>query len=144
MTDTQEIIQANPDMYHNFFSSPSCKCCLYECRLLIQFEKPKAEDIYLEEVYHTVCWKFLAATDNLEYHLRVNSTTHKTHSIHKPCIPVHQYDDLSPAEELFLDKLMHALDKLNPYLCEKLPHEKRSTLMASILAWYVYFSARNI
>ena len=40
MTDIQEIIQANPDIYRNVFSSPSCKAiCNKEWRLLIQYEK---------------------------------------------------------------------------------------------------------
>ena len=39
MTDTQEMIQANPSTYNNVFSSLSCKGHLYECRLLIQYEK---------------------------------------------------------------------------------------------------------
>ena len=98
----------------------------------------------MEEVHHTIYQKFLAAIDNLEYPARVNSTTYKEHSIHKPYIPVHQYDDLSLDEELFLDKLMHALDKLNPKLCEKLSHQNRFTLMAWILGWHVYLNARNI
>ena len=117
---------------------------LYECRILIQYEKPIAEVTYLEEVYHTVYQRFLSAIDHLEYHPRVNSTTHKKGSIHKPYIPFHQCDDLSPAEELFLDKLMHALDKLNPNLYEKLSHQKRFMLMTWKLGWGVYLNARNI
>ena len=101
MTGIQVIKQANPDKYHNVISSPSCKACVYKCRLLIKYEKLKAEVIYLEEVYHTVYQKFLAAIDHLDYHTRFHSTIHKKHSIQKPYIPVHQYDDLSQAEESF-------------------------------------------
>ena len=74
-------------------------------------KKLKAEVNYLEEVYYTIYQQFPAANDLLEYQPKVNSSTHKKCSIHKPYIPVHQYDDLSPVKELFLDKLMHALDK---------------------------------
>ena len=144
MTDIQEIIQAKPDMYYNVFSFPFCKDHLYKCRLLIQYEKLLRSFFYLEEVNHTIYQKFLAAIDHLKYHLGVNSSNHKKCSIHKAYIPVHQYDDCSPAEELFLDKLMHALDKLNPYLCEKHSCQKRFTLMAWILGWGVYLNVRNI
>ena len=105
-----------------YFPLHPVKGYLYKCRILIQYEKLKAEVIYVEEVYHTIYWKFLAATDHLEYQLRINSTTHNKSSNHKPYFPVHPYDDLSQAEELFLDKLICSLDKLNPNLCEELSH----------------------
>ena len=77
MTNIQEMIQANPDIYHNVFSSSSCKGQLYEGRILIKYEKQKAEVIYLEEVYHAIYQKFLAAIDHLEYLPRVSSTTYR-------------------------------------------------------------------
>ena len=80
---------------------------------------------YLNDLFNVVYWKFLNAIDHIEYHPTLqNEPSSKTRSkcsiLFSRTGFYNTFDcRLSPTEELFLDKLLMALENMNSTITQK-------------------------
>ena len=51
---------------------------------------------------------------------------------------------LTPSEEIFIDKLLMALHKINPFLHQELSRMKRVVILTWVLGWGVFSNAQSI
>ena len=105
---------------------------------------------YLDDLFNVVYRKFLNAIDHIEYHPTLqNKPSSETRS--KCSIVFSQtgfyntFDHrLSPTEELFLDKLLTALENMNSTITPKFRRMKRYSILRWVLGWGVFSNARSI
>ena len=107
----------------------------------------KLEIQYISKVFHAIYRKFLTAIDHIDYHpSQIQNTTRVKRS--------EEYDlqgyyhshtrTLTSSEEIFLDKFLMALHKINPSLHKNLSQMKRVGILTWILGWGVYSNAQSI
>ena len=102
---------------------------------------------YINKVFHTIYRKFLTAIDNIDYHpSQVQNTTrakrskeYDAHGYYHSCVRT-----LTTSEEIFLDKFLMALHKINPSLHQDLSQMKRVSILTWVLGWGVYSNAQSI
>ena len=88
----------------------------YGCKSKLKFEQYKLEIQYIDKVFHAMYRKFLTAIDHTDYHpSQIQNTTRvkrsKKYDMHGY---YHSYvRTLSISEEIFLDKFLMALHKIN-------------------------------
>ena len=81
---------------------------------------------YLDDLFNVVYQKVLNAIDHIEYHSTLqnepSSETRSKHSIFFTMTGFYNTFDcrLSPTEELFLDKLLMALENMNSTITQKI------------------------
>ena len=86
---------------------------------------------YLSDLFNVVYWKFLNAIDHIEYHPTLqnepSSGTNSKCSIFFSKTGFYNTFDhrLSPREELFLEKLLMALENMNLTITQKFRRLKR-------------------
>ena len=101
----------------------------------------------LIKVFHATYRKFFTAIDYIDYHpSQVQNTTRKKRSEE---YAVHGHypsytRTLTPSEEIFLDKFLIALQKINPSLHWDLSRVKRFGILTWILGWGVFCNAQSI
>ena len=94
---------------------------------------------YLSNLFNVVYWKFLNAIDHIEYHPTLqnepSSKTRSKCSIFFSKKGFYKTFDrrLSPTEELFLDKLLMALENMNSTITQKFRRMKRYSILMWIL-----------
>ena len=87
------------------------------------------------------------AIDHIDYHpLQVQNTTRTKRSEE---YDVHGYyhsyvRTLTPSEEVFLDKFLRALHKINPSLHQDLSRMKRVGILTWVFGWGVYSNGQSI
>ena len=119
---------SNESLIHEYFSSVLCKFNPYTCTSKLKIDQYKLEIQYVDKVFHATYRKFLTATDHIDYHpSQVQNTTRKKRSkdyaVHGH---YHFYTrTLTPSEEIFLDKFLIAMQKINPSLHWDLSRVKR-------------------
>ena len=102
---------------------------------------------YIGKVFHVIYRKFLTAIDHIDYHpSQIRNTTRVKRSEE---YDVHGYyhsytKTLTPSEEIFLDKFLIALHKINLSLHQDLSQTKRVGILTWILGWGVYCNAQSI
>ena len=125
---------SNESAIQRFFNSVTCRSNPYGCKSKLKFEQYKLEIQYISKVFHAIYRKFLTAIDHIAYHpSRIQTTTRVRRSEE---YDVHGYyhsyfRTLTPSEEIFLDKFLIPLHKINPALHKNLSQMKR----VSILTW---------
>ena len=62
----------------------------------------------------------------------------------QPYIPKRQYSELISNEEIFLDKSLTTLEKINTKLHKRLARHKHFPLLSWVLGWGIYVNAQNI
>ena len=98
-------------------------------------------------MFHAIYRKSLTAIDHIDYHpSQVQNTTRTKRSKESD---VHGYyhsyvRTLTPSEEIFLDKILMALHKVNPSLHRDLSRMKRFGVLTWVLGWGVYSNAQSI
>ena len=98
-------------------------------------------------MFHVIYRKFLTAIDHIDYHpSQIQKTTRvkrsEEYDLHGYC---HSYmRTLTSYEEVFLDKFLIALHKINPSLHQNLFRMKRVGILTWILGWGVYSNAQSI
>ena len=102
---------------------------------------------YIDKVFPAVYRKFLTAVDHIDCHPSQIQNTTRTKSSEE--YDVHGYDHsyvrtLTTFEEIFLDKFLMALHKINPSLHWDLSQMKRVGIFTRILGWDVYSNAKSI
>ena len=102
---------------------------------------------YLNELFGVVYRRFLTAIDHIEYHPTLQneppSETRTKRSVFFS--ETGSYNtfghELSPTEELFLDKLLMALENMNSTITQKFQRMKRYSILTWVLGWGVFFNA---
>ena len=91
----------------------------YGCQSKFKFEQYKLEVQYISKVFYIIYRKFLTAINHIDYHpTQIQNATRikrsKEFDMHGS---YHSYKrTLTPSEEIFLDKFLIALHKINPSL----------------------------
>ena len=100
-----------------------CKSSAYGCKSKLKFEQYKLEIQYISKVFYAIYRKFLTAIDHIDYHPSQiqNSTIVKRGEEYDMHEYYHSYiRTLTSSKEIFLDKFLMALHKINPSLHKKL------------------------
>ena len=93
---------------------------------------------YISKVFHAIYRKFLTAIDHIDYHpsQTQNTTRVKRSEEYDLHGYYHSYTrTLTSSEEIFLDKFLMALHKINPSLNKNLSQIKRVGILTWILGW---------
>ena len=109
-----------------------CKSNPYGCKSKLKFKQYKLEIQYISKVFHAIYRKFLTAIGHIDYHPSQIQNATRVHSYIRT---------LTPPEEIFLDKFLIALYKINPSLHNTLPCMKRVGILTWVLGWGVYSNA---
>ena len=102
---------------------------------------------YLDDLFNVVYQKFLNAIDHIEYHPTLqnepSSEMRSKCSIFFSKTGFYNNFDhrLSPTEELFLDKLLMALENMNLTITPKFRRMKRYSILTWVLGWGVFSNA---
>ena len=97
-------------------------------------------------MFYAIYRKFLTAIDHIDYHpSQIQNTTRikrsEEYDLHGY---YHSYvRTLTSSEEIFLDKFLMALHKVNPSLHTNLSQTKRVSILTWILGWDVYSNAQK-
>ena len=102
---------------------------------------------YLDELFSVVYRKFLNTIDHIKYHPtlqdEMSSKTRSKCSIFFSETGLYNTFGckLSPTEELFLDKLLMALENMNSTITQKFKRMKRYSILTWVLGWGVFSNA---
>ena len=113
----------NESTIQEFFNTEICRHNHFGCKSELQFEQYKLEIQYIDKVFRAVYRKFLTAIDHIDYHpSQIQNTTRTKRSEE---YDVHGYyhsyvRTLTTSEEIFLDRFLMALHKINPSLHQDL------------------------
>ena len=105
---------------------------------------------YLDELFDVVYRKFLNAIDYIEYHptLQDKSSSEARGKCFILFSETGSYSTFSrhlmPTEELFLDKLLVALENMNSTLPHKLKRMKQYSILTWVFRWDVFSNAQSI
>ena len=104
---------------------------------------------YLDELFGVVYRKFLTAIDHIEYHPTLQNAP-PSEARTKCSVffsETGSYNtfgrELNPTE-LFLDKLLIALENMNSTITQKFKRMKRYSILTWVLGWGVFSNARSI
>ena len=101
----------------------------------------------LIKCFHAIYRKFLTAIDHIDYHpSQIQNTTRAKRSEEYDAHGYyHSYvRTLTTSEEIFLDKFLVALHKINPSLHQDLSQMKRVSILTWVLGWGMYSNAQSI
>ena len=138
---------ANETFIHKFFNTKICQFNPFACTSKLKIEQYKLKVRYIDRVFYAIYKNFLTAIDHIDYHpSQVQNTTQTKRSEE---YDVHGYYQsyvrtLIPSEEIFLDKILMALYKINPFLHWDLSRMKRFGVLTWVLGWGVYSNAQSI
>ena len=127
--------------------SAYCQQLPYACMTRLKIDRFLMEINYLDELFSVVYRKFLNDIDHIEYHPTLqDETSFETRSKHSIIFSeTGLYNtfscELSPTEELFLDKLLIALENMNSTITQKFKRMKRYSILTWVLGWGVFSNA---
>ena len=132
-----------------FMQSAYCLSAPYACMTRLKIDRFLMEVNYLEDLFDVVYWKFLNAIDDIDYHPTMQNapvTNRSKHSVFFSETGFYNTFDcrLSPTEDLFLDKLLMALENMNSTLTYKFKRMKRYSILTWVLGWGVLSNSRSI
>ena len=132
-----------------FMQSAYCLCSPYACMTRLKIDRFLMEVNYLEDLFDVVYQKFLNAIDHIDYHPTMQNapiTNRSRHSVLFSETGFYNTFDrrLSPTEDLFLDKLLVALENINSTLTYKFKSMKRYSILTWVLGWGVFSNSRSI
>ena len=127
--------------------SAYCQQLPYACMTRLKIDRFLTEINYLDDLFGVVYRKFLNAIDHIEYHPTLqdepSSETRSKHSVFFS--ETGSYNtfccELSPTEELFLDKLLMTLENMNSTITPKFRRMKRYSILTWVLGWGVFSNA---
>ena len=104
-----------------FMQSAYCLSTPYACMTRLKIDRFLMEVNYLEDLFDVVYQKFLNAIDNIDYHHTMQNAPITNRSKHSVFFSETGFYNtfnhrLSPTEDLFLDKLLIALENMNSTL----------------------------
>ena len=133
-----------------FMQSAYCRQVPYACMTRLKIDRFLMEIDYLDKLFNVVYSKFLNAIDHIEYHPTLqdkpSSEARGKHSI--LFSETGSYSTFSRrlmlTEELFLDKLLVALENMNSTLAHKFKRMKQYSILTWVLRWDVFSNAQSI
>ena len=132
-----------------FMQSAFCLSAPYACMTRLKIDRFLMEVNYLEDLFDIVYRKFLNAIDHIDYHPTMQNDP-VTNRSKRPVLfsGTGFYNTfnhrLSPTKDLFLDKLLMALDNMNSTLTHKFKRMKRYSILAWVLGWGVFSNSHSI
>ena len=114
---------SNESTIQKFFSLVACQSNPYGCKSKLKFKQYKLEIQHISKVFHAIYRKFLTAIDHIDYHpSQIQNTTRVKRSEEYDLYGYyHSYTrTLTSSEEIFLDKFLMVLHRINPSLHKKL------------------------
>ena len=138
---------SNESTIQRFFNSIICQNNPYRCKSKLKFKQYKLEIQYISKVFHAIYRKFRTAIDHIDYHSSQIQNTSRVkrseeydlHGYYHSCTRT-----LTSSEEIFLDKFLMALYKINPSLHINLSQMKRVGILMWIVGWGVYSNTGSI
>ena len=135
---------SNESTIQEFFNLVTFRKNPYGCKSKLKFEQYKLEIQYINKVFHAIYRKFLTAIDHIDYHpSQIQNTTRVKRSEENDAHRYHHsyIRTLTTSEEIFLDKFLMALYKINRSLHQDLSQMKRVGILTWILGLGVYSKA---
>ena len=129
---------SNKSFILKYFNTELCRFNPFSCTSKLKNEQYKLEIQYIDKVFHATYRNFLTAIDHIDYHPSQiqNTTTTKRSKDYAVHGYYHSYTrTLTPSEEIFLDKILIALQRINPSLHQDLSRKKRFSILTWILGW---------
>ena len=126
-----------------FMQSAYCLSVPYACMTRLKIDRILMEVNYLEDLFDVVYRKFLNAIDRIDYHPTMQNapTTNRSKcsvSFSETGFYMTFDRKLSLTEEIFLDKLLIALENMNSTLTNKFKRMKRYSILTWVLGWGVF------
>ena len=137
----------NGSLIHKYFNTKLCTFNPFSCTSKLKIEQYKLEIQYIDKVFHATYRKFLTAIDHIDYHPSQVQNTSRTKRSEDYAVHgyYHSYTrTLTPSEEIFLDKFLIALQRINPSLHQDLSRMKRFGVLTWILGWGVFSNTWSI
>ena len=137
----------NKSYIHKYSDTELCRFNPFSCTSKLKIEQYKLEIQYIDKVFHATYRKFLTVIDHIDYHpSEIQNTTRTTRS---EDYAVQGYycsytRTLTPSKEIVLDKILVALQRINPSLHQNLSRMKRFGILTWILGWGVFSNAQSI
>ena len=127
---------SSKSLIHRYFNTELCRFNPFSCTSKLKIEQYKLEIQYINKVFHATYRKFLTAIYHIDYHLSQAQNTTRTKRSED--YAVHGYycsytRTLTPSGEIFLDKILIALQRINPSLHQDLSRMKRFGVLIWIL-----------
>ena len=133
-----------------FMQSAYCQQLPYACMTRIKIDRFLMGVDHLDELFDVVYRKFLNAIDHIEYHPTLQGEP-SSEARGKCSILFSETSSYSTfgcrlmlTEELFLDKLLAALENMNSTLMYKFKRMKRYSILTWVLGWGVFSNAWSI
>ena len=132
-----------------FMQSAYCLSAPYACMTRLKIDRFLMEVNYLEDLFDVVYQKFLNAIDHIDYHPTVQNAPATNRSKHSVSFSETGFymtfgHKLSLTKEVFLDKLLIALENVNSTLTNKFKRMKRYSILTWVLGWGVFSNSRSI
>ena len=131
-----------------FMQSAYCQQLPYACMTRLKIDKFLMKIDYLDELFGVVYRKFLNAIDHIEYHPTRQGEPSSEANVLSFFSETGSYSTfgcrLTLTEELFLDKLLVALENMNSTLTYKFKRMKRYSILTWVLGWGVFSNAQSI
>ena len=133
-----------------FMQLAYCQQLPYACMKRLKIDRFLMEIDYLDNLFDVVKRKFLNAIDHIEYHPTLqDESPSDTRGKHSICFSETGYYNTSDrrltlTEELFLNKLLAALESMNSTLTHWFRRMKRYSILTWVLRWSVFSNARSI
>ena len=127
---------------HKYLDTELCRFNPFSGTSKLKIEQYKLEIQYIDKVFHATYRKFLTAIGHIDYHPSHLQNTTRTRRSEDYAIQGYYCSytrTLTPSEEIFLDKVLIALQKINPSLHQDLSRIKRFGILTWILGWGVFF-----
>ena len=132
-----------------FMQSAYCLGAPYACMTRLKIDRFLMEVNYLEDLFDVVYRTFLNAIDHINYHPTMQNapeTNRSKRSVSFSETGFYTTFDrkLTPTEEVFLDKLLIALENIYSTLTNKFKRMKRYSILTWVLGWGVFSNSRSI
>ena len=132
-----------------FMQSAYCLSAPYTCMTRLKIDRLPMEVNYLEDLFDVVYRKFLNAIDHIDYHPTMQNaptTNRSKRSVSFSETGFYTTFDhkLNPTEEVFLDKLLIALENMNSTLINKFKRMKRYSILSWVLGWGIFSNSWSI
>ena len=132
-----------------FMQSAYCLSAPYACMTRLKIGRFLMEVNYLEDLFDVVYRKFLNGIDHIDYYPTMQNAPATNRSKHSISFSETGFyttyaRKLSLTEEVFLNKLLIALENMNSTLTNKFKRMKRYSILTWVLGWGVFSNSRSI
>ena len=138
---------SNETHIHKYFSTKTWKFHPFTCTSKHRIKQYRLEIQYINKVFHANYRSFLTAIDHIDYHPSQVQNTTRTKRSEEYAVHgyYHSYTrTLTLSVEIFLDKYLIALHKINPSLHQDLSRMKRFGILTWILGRGIFSNVQSI